>query len=103
MFIYNPTMLPIDPTGLAVTAKDFPPPPIVDINTVVVTSITGVIAWRCAEGYFRGGMNTLTRVILVVGALHDFTPEIVTGVAGAVIVLALLYLILRRVKHRRRP
>ncbi|PYE40302.1 TRAP transporter permease [Psychrobacter fozii] len=90
MFIYNPTMLMIDPTGLAVTAKDFPLPPIVDIITVVVTSITGVIALSAAlEGYFRGGMNTLTRVILVVGALLLIYPEIITGVAGAVIVLGI--------------
>ena len=90
MFIYNPTMLMIDPTGLAVTAKDFPLPPIVDIITVVVTSITGVIALSAAlEGYFRGGMNTLTRVILVVGALLLIYPEITTGIAGAVIVLGI--------------
>ncbi|MDN3454567.1 MULTISPECIES: TRAP transporter permease [unclassified Psychrobacter] len=90
MFIYNPTMLMIDPTGLAVTAKDFPLPPILDIITVVVTSITGVIALSAAlEGYFRGGMNTLTRVILVVGALLLIYPEITTGIAGGVIVIGI--------------
>jgi TRAP transporter 4TM/12TM fusion protein len=90
MFIYNPTMLMIDPTGLAVTAKEFPLPPIVDIITVVVTSITGVIALSAAlEGYFRGGMNTVTRIILTVGALLLIYPEIITGVAGAVIVLGI--------------
>ena len=34
-------------------------------------------------------MNTLTRVILVVGALLLIYPEIITGVAGAVIVLGI--------------
>jgi TRAP-type uncharacterized transport system fused permease subunit len=90
MFIYNPTMLMIDPTGLAVTAKDFPLPPIVDIITVVVTSVTGVIALSSAlEGYFRGGMNTVTRVILAIGALLLIYPEITTGIAGGVIVLGI--------------
>ncbi|MGO2385832.1 MAG: C4-dicarboxylate ABC transporter permease, partial [Psychrobacter sp.] len=90
MFIYNPTMLMIDPTGLAVTAKDFPLPPIVEIITVVVTSITGVLALSSAlEGYFRGGMNTVTRVILTIGALLLIYPEMVTGIIGGVIVLGI--------------
>ncbi|MGO2445124.1 MAG: TRAP transporter permease [Psychrobacter sp.] len=90
MFIYNPTMLMIDPTGLAVTAKDFPLPPIVDIITVVVTSVTGVIALSSAlEGYFRGSMNTVTRIILAIGALLLIYPEMVTGIIGGVIVLGI--------------
>ena len=90
MFIYNPTMLMIDPTGLAVTAKDFPLPPIVDILTVVVTSIMGVIALSSAlEGYFRGEMNTITRIILAIGALLLIYPELMTGIVGGVIVLGI--------------
>ncbi|MEN6668912.1 TRAP transporter permease [Psychrobacter sp. B38] len=90
MFIYNPTMLMIDPTGLAVTAKDFPLPPIIDIITVVVTSVTGVIALSSAlEGYFKGDMNPLTRAILAVGALLLIYPEITTGIAGGIIVLGI--------------
>jgi len=90
MFIYNPTMLMIDPTGLAVTAKDFPLPPILDIITVVVTSVMGVIALSSAlEGYFKGDMNTVTRVILAIGALLLIYPEITTGIAGGVIVLGI--------------
>ena len=90
MFIYNPTMLMIDPTGLAVTAKDFPLPPIVDIITVVVTSVMGVIALSSAlEGYFKGDMNPVTRVILAIGALLLIYPEITTGIAGGVIVLGI--------------
>ena len=90
MFIYNPTMLMIDPTDLAVTAKDFPLPPIVDIITVVVTSVTGVIALSSAlEGYFRGSMNTVTRIILAIGALLLIYPEMVTGIIGGVIVLGI--------------
>lgn len=91
MFIYNPTMLMIDPTGLAVTAKDFPLPPIIDIITVVVTSITGVIALSSAlEGYFKGTMNSVTRIILAIGALLLIYPEITTGLLGGVIVLSIV-------------
>lgn len=90
MFIYNPTMLMIDPTGLAVTAKEFPLPPIIDIITVVVTSVTGVIALSSAlEGYFRGSMNPLMRAVLAIGALLLIYPEITTGIAGGVIVLGI--------------
>ncbi len=88
MFIYSPTMLMIDPTGLAVTAKDFPLPPVMDIITVVLTSVTGVIALSAAlEGYFKGAMNLLTRVILAAGALLLIYPEITTGIVGAVVVV----------------
>ncbi|WP_418889573.1 TRAP transporter permease [Psychrobacter okhotskensis] len=90
MFIYNPTMLMIDPTGLAVTAKDFPLPPIIDIIAVVVTSVTGVIALSSAlEGYFKGVMNPVTRIILAIGALLLIYPEITTGLLGGVIVLSI--------------
>ncbi|WP_218607356.1 TRAP transporter permease [Psychrobacter sp. Rd 27.2] len=88
MFIYSPTMLMIDPTGLAVTAKDFPLPPILDIVTVVLTSVTGVIALGAAlEGYFRGAMSPLTRGILAIGALLLIYPELTTGFIGGIIVL----------------
>ena len=78
----------IDPTGLAVTAKDFPLPPIFDIMTVVLTSVTGVIALSAAlEGYFKGAMNPLTRGILTIGALLLIYPELTTGLIGGLIVL----------------
>ena len=83
----------IDPTGLAVTAKDFPLPPILDIITVVLTSVTGVIALSSAlEGYFRGQMNTVTRVILAIGALLLIYPEMLTGIIGGIIVLGIAVL-----------
>ena len=83
-------MLMIDPTGLAGTAKDIPLPPIVDIITVVVTSVTGVIALGSAlEGYFRGEMNTVTRIVLAIGALLLIYPEIMTGIIGGVIVVGI--------------
>ncbi|GAA0311268.1 TRAP transporter permease [Psychrobacter aestuarii] len=90
MFIYNPTMLMIDPTGLAVTAKEFPLPPVIDIVTVVITSFIGVIGLSAAlEGFFKGVMNPLTRIALAAGALMLIYPEMVTDIAGGLIVLGI--------------
>ena len=90
MFIYNPTMLMIDPAGLAVTAKEFPLPPVMEIITVVLTSVVGVIGLSAAvEGYFKGVMNPLMRVALAVGALLLIYPELMTDLAGAIIVLGI--------------
>ncbi|CAM3959110.1 TRAP transporter permease [Psychrobacter arenosus] len=90
MFIYNPTMLMIDPAGLAVTAKEFPLPPVMEIVMVVITSVVGVIGLSAAvEGYFKGVMNPLMRVALAAGALLLIYPELMTDVAGAIIVIGI--------------
>ena len=93
MFIYNPAMLMIDPTGLAVTAKEFPLPPVMDIVIAVVTSVVGVIGLSAAlEGYFKGSMNSITRIILAIGALLLIYPELITGLIGGVIILGIAVL-----------
>ena len=93
MFIYNPAMLMIDPTGLAVTAKEFPLPPVMDIVIAVVTSVVGVIGLSAAlEGYFKGSMNSITRIILAIGALLLIYPGLITGVIGGVIILGIAVL-----------
>ena len=90
MFIYNPAMLMIDPTGLAVTAKEFPLPPVIDIIIAVVTSVVGVIGLSAAlEGYFKGDMNVVTRLILALGALLLIYPGLITGLIGGVIILGI--------------
>ena len=93
MFIYNPAMLMIDPTGLAVTAKEFPLPPVMDIVIAVVTSVVGVIGLSAAlEGYFKGDMNVVTRLILALGALLLIYPGLITGLIGGVIILGIAVL-----------
>ena len=93
MFIYNPAMLMIDPTGLAVTAKEFPLPPVMDIVIAVVTSVVGVIGLSAAlEGYFKGSMNSITRIILAIGALLLIYPGLITGLIGGVIILGIAVL-----------
>ena len=104
MFIYNPTMLMIDPVGLAVTAKEFPLPPIIDIITVVFTSVTGVIGLSAAvEGYFKGSMNAITRVVLAIGALLLIYPELITDVVGGIIVLSIFALNMKANKSNNKP
>ncbi|MDO5769132.1 MAG: TRAP transporter permease [Psychrobacter sp.] len=100
MFIYNPTMLMIDPVGLAVTAKEFPLPPIIEIITVVITSVMGVIGLSAAvEGYFKGNINAITRIILAIGALLLIYPEVLTDVIGGVIVIGVFVLNIKANKN----
>lgn len=104
MFIYNPTMLMIDPTGLAVTAKEFPLPPIIDIIVVVLTSVTGIIGLSAAvEGYFKGLMNPVMRILLAIGALLLIYPEVITDVIGGLIVVGIAVLNIKANKSSKRP
>ena len=99
MFIYNPAMLMIDPTDLAVTAKEFPLPPVIDIMIAVVTSVIGVIGLSAAlEGYFKSDMNTVTRLVLAVGALLLIYPGLITGAIGGIIVLGIAAFNIKRSK-----
>jgi len=104
MFIYNPTMLMIDPTGLAVTAKEFPLPPIMDIAIVALTSITGIIGLSAAvEGYFKGLMNPVTRIILAAGALLLIYPETITDIIGGVLVFGIMAFNIKANKSNNKP
>ncbi|SJM72783.1 TRAP transporter permease [Psychrobacter piechaudii] len=104
MFIYNPTMLMIDPTGLAVTAKEFPLPPIIDIIVVVLTSVTGIIGLSAAvEGYFKGLMNPIMRILLAIGALLLIYPEVITDVIGGFIVVGIAILNIKANKSNKKP
>lgn len=99
MFIYNPAMLMIDPTDLAVTAKEFPLPPVIDIVIAVVTSVIGVIGLSAAlEGYFKSDMNVVTRLILALGALLLIYPGLITGAIGGIIVLGIAAFNIKRSK-----
>ena len=91
MFVYNPTMLMIDVTGLATTAKEFPLPAVTSILAVTVTSIVGVIALSAAvEGFFMTKYNLISRLILGAGAIMLIIPESITDIIGSVIVMILM-------------
>ncbi|MFC4714111.1 TRAP transporter permease [Planococcus dechangensis] len=93
LFVYNPAMLMIDTTDIAVNATEFALPPIFDILLITVTAIIGIIALSaCAEGYFKTRMNVVTRILLGVGALMTIFPEPLTDTIGLAIVLGIFAL-----------
>ncbi|BDH61773.1 C4-dicarboxylate ABC transporter [Lysinibacillus sp. PLM2] len=93
LFVYEPSLLLIDPTGLPMNAVDFPFASILDILVVAITSIIGVIGIGAAiEGYFATHINSILRIILAVGALMMLIPEPITDIIGTVIVLIIFVL-----------
>ncbi|HSJ36661.1 MAG TPA: TRAP transporter permease [Planococcus sp. (in: firmicutes)] len=90
LFVYNPAMLMIDTTDIAVNATEFALPPILEIVSIVITSIIGIIGLSAAaEGYFKTRMNVIFRVLLGAGALMLIFPETMTDTIGLVIVLSI--------------
>lgn len=102
LFVYNPTMLMIDVTGLPTNAKEFPLPDVWSIVTVVLTSIIGVIALSAAtEGYFMKSYNLISRLLLAAGALMLIIPEGFTDMAGIVIVLVMMGMQVVQMKQKK--
>lgn len=65
LFVYEPAMLMINPSGLPMNAVDFPMASIADIIIVSLTSIVGVIGIGAAiEGYFATHLNMIIRIVL---------------------------------------
>ncbi|WP_107935385.1 TRAP transporter permease [Ureibacillus chungkukjangi] len=93
LFVYEPALLLIDPTGLPLNAVDIPMAAPLDIAVVAFTSIVGVIGIGAAiEGYFSTHMNMITRIVLAIGSLMMLIPEPITDIAGTVLVLAIFAL-----------
>ena len=93
MFVYNPNMLMIDVTDIAVTAKTFALPAWHVIAMVSITSIIGVIALSAAvEGYLKNSMATWQRIIMAIGAFCLIVPESITDIVGLVLVIAMALL-----------
>ncbi len=87
MFVYNPAMLMLDTTNAVVTSKEFPLPSLWVITSVTVTAIIGIIALSAAvEGYFKGPLNPLMRIILAAGAFMLIVPENLTDILGIAVV-----------------
>lgn len=90
LFVYNPAMLMIDTTDIAVNATEFALPPIWEIISITVTAIIGIIGLSAsAEGYFQTRLNVLFRIVLGAGALMLIVPETLTDVIGLTIVLGI--------------
>ncbi|ANU12048.1 hypothetical protein A1A1_03032 [Planococcus antarcticus DSM 14505] len=90
LFVYNPAMLMIDTTDIAVNATEFALPPIWEIMTITITAIIGIIGLSAAaEGYFQTRLNLLFRIVLGAGALLLIVPETLTDIIGLTIVLGI--------------
>ncbi|MEK5752269.1 TRAP transporter permease [Acinetobacter variabilis] len=88
LFVYNPAMLMIDTTDIAVNAKEFALPAWNVILSITVTSIVGILALGAAvEGYFKTAMNWFWRIFLGGGALMMIVPETMTDIIGTIMVI----------------
>lgn len=88
LFVYNPAMLMIDTTDIAVNAKEFGLPAWNVFLSITVTSIVGILALGAAvEGYFKTTMSWFWRIFLGVGALMMIVPETMTDVIGTIMVI----------------
>lgn len=88
LFVYNPAMLMIDTTDIAVNAKEFALPAWNVILSITVTSIVGILALGASvEGYFKASMNWFWRIFLGVGALMMIVPETMTDIIGTIMVI----------------
>ncbi|WP_180052335.1 MULTISPECIES: TRAP transporter permease [unclassified Acinetobacter] len=88
LFVYNPAMLMIDTTDIAVNAKEFALPAWNVILSITVTSIVGILALGASvEGYFKASMNWFWRIFLGVSALMMIVPETMTDIIGTIMVI----------------
>ena len=88
LFVYNPAMLMIDTTGLAMNAREFPMPSFWVIASITVTAVIGIIALGAAvEGYFKSELSPLLRLLLAAGALMMIVPETYTDLLGITVVM----------------
>ena len=87
IFALNPAMLMVDST-------------VVEIIFVVISSIVGIIALAAAlEGYLKGNLHWILRIILALGGLGLLIPGTVTDIAGLVVlvvVYGIQYLLSRK-------
>jgi TRAP-type uncharacterized transport system fused permease subunit len=70
----NPAMVFVDTTAI-------------EVVSIVITSLVGMFALSMAlEGYFRGSLPTVLRIVAAVGGLMLIYPGIATDIAGIVLV-----------------
>src|SRR5690554_5979239 len=105
LFVYNPAMLMIDTTNVAVNAREFAFPAWTTIVSIIVTSVIGILALGAAvEGYFKTGLNWFWRIFMGVGALMMIIPETYTDIAGTImVVIAVAVNVLQARKQKSTP
>ena len=76
IFALNPAMLMVDVNGVW------------EVISVVISSLVGIIALSAAvEGYLKGDLHWILRIVLALGGLGLLIPGTVTDVIGLVILL----------------
>lgn len=102
LFVYNPAMLMIDTTNVAVNAREFAFPAWTTVISICVTSIIGILALGAAvEGYFKTTLSWFWRLFLGTGALFMIIPETITDIIGIAMVIIAITVNLRSVKIQR--
>lgn len=93
MFVYNPAMLMLDTTNVAMNAREFPVAATLDIALITITAVVGIIGLSAAiEGYFKTNLNIVGRIVLAAGALMLIIPEMITDVIGIITVGIMFFL-----------
>lgn len=104
LFVYNPSMLMIDTTNVAVNAREFAFPAWTTIVSITVTSVIGILALGSAvEGYFKTYLNWFWRIFLGVGALCMIIPETITDIVGIIMVIIAITVNIITAKRKANP
>ncbi|UUS65880.1 MULTISPECIES: TRAP transporter permease [unclassified Acinetobacter] len=104
LFVYNPAILMIDTTNVAVNAREFAFPAWTTIVSITVTSVIGILALGSAvEGYFKTYLNWFWRIFLGVGALCMIIPETITDIVGIIMVIIAITVNIITAKRKANP
>ena len=90
LFVFEPSLLMINPEGLATNATEFPLADVGDIVLNVSTAVVGIIALSAAlEGYFRTHLNVVLRLLLLAAALFSVVPGLTSDIIGLSVILVI--------------
>ena len=104
LFVYNPAMLMIDTTDVAVNAREFALPAWTTVISIIITSVVGILALGAAvEGYFKTELNFFWRIFLGIGALGMIIPETITDIIGIILVVIALSINILKAKKENKP
>ena len=104
LFVYNPAMLMIDTTSVAVNAREFALPAWSTVISISLTSIIGILALGAAvEGYFKTELNWFWRLFMGAGALLMIVPETMTDIIGTAMVIVAVVMNVMQARKKGTP
>lgn len=94
LFVYNPEMLLFG-------VQEHP----IEMVWMIISAVIGIISLGAGvEGFFLTNMSWVERVLIVVGGLGLVTPGLITDAIGAVLVVAVVFVQIRKFKaNKGRP